>query len=47
MRALTSQLVLAAGYSYLVTGPFLKQATPGTSYSAPFVMATNVFLAER
>ena len=26
---------------------FLKQATPGESYSAPYVMVTYVFLAEK
>jgi hypothetical protein len=46
-RALTPQLVLTAGYSHLFAGPFLKQATPGASYSGPFVMATYVFLAEK
>jgi hypothetical protein len=46
-RPLTRQLVLAAGYSHLVAGRFLKQATPGKSYGGPFVMATYVFLAER
>ena len=28
-------------------GGFLKQATPGASYSYPYVMVTYVFLAER
>ena len=37
-RPLTPYLALAAGYSHLVAGPFLKQATPGESYSGPFVM---------
>lgn len=46
-RPLTPQLVFTAGYSHLFTGPFLKEATPGKSYSGPFVMATYVFLAER
>lgn len=46
-RALTPQLQLAAGYAHIFTGPFLKQATPGASYSHPYVMATYVFLAER
>jgi hypothetical protein len=31
----------------MFTGPFLKQATPGASYSQPYVMVTYVFLAER
>ena len=31
----------------VITGAFLKQATPGASYSHPYVMATYVFLAER
>ena len=46
-RPLTPQLALSAGYSHLFAGPFLKQATPGESYSGPFVMATYVFLAEK
>ena len=46
-RPLTPQLALAAGYSHLFAGPFLKQATPGRSYSSPFLMLTFVFLAEK
>jgi hypothetical protein len=46
-RMLTPQLQLAAGYAHIFTGAFLKQATPGASYSYPYVMATYVFLAER
>jgi len=46
-RAITPQLTLAAGYAHIFTGPFLKQATPGASYSHPFAMITYVFLAER
>jgi hypothetical protein len=45
-RPLTPHLALAAGYSHLFTGRFLKQATPGESYSGPFLMITYVFLAE-
>jgi hypothetical protein len=44
---LTPQLGLAAGYSHLFAGPFLKQATQGKSYSGPFVMLTYLFLAEK
>ena len=46
-RAMTPQLQLAAGYAHMFTGDFLKQATPGMSYSAPYVMATYVFLADK
>lgn len=46
-RPLTPQLAVTAGYSYLAAGPFLEQATPGRSYSGPFVMATYVFLADK
>jgi hypothetical protein len=46
-RPLFPQLALAAGYSHLFAGPFLKDATPGASYSGPFVMLTYVFLAEK
>ena len=46
-RALTPQLNIAAGYAHIFTGAFLKQVSPGASYSHPFLMATYVFLAER
>jgi hypothetical protein len=46
-KALTPQLLVGAGYAHIFTGAFLKQATPGASYSHPYVMATYVFLAER
>jgi hypothetical protein len=46
-RALTPQLALAAGYAHIQPGAFLKQVTPGASYSHPYVMATYVFFAER
>ena len=46
-RALTPQLLFSGGYAHIVTGSFLKQATPGASYSAPYVMLTYVFLAEK
>ncbi len=44
---LTPQLQLAGGYAYIVPGAFLDAATPGASYSTPFVMLTYVFLAEK
>ena len=46
-RAITPQLQLAGGYAHIVSGAFLKAATPGASYSYPYLMATYVFLAER
>jgi Alginate export len=46
-RPLFPQLAFTAGYSYLIAGPFLKEATPGKSYSGPFAMVTYVFLAEK
>ena len=46
-RLLFPQLALTAGYAHLFAGPFLKQATPGASYSGPFAMVTYVFLAEK
>jgi hypothetical protein len=46
-RPLTPQLQLAAGYAHIFTGAFLKQTTPGASYSHPYVMVTYVFFAER
>jgi Alginate export len=46
-RALTPQILMAAGYAHMFNGAFLKQATPGASYSQPYVMVTYVFLAEK
>ena len=46
-RAITPQIQAAAGYAHIFTGAFLKQATPGASYSHPYVMVTYVFLAEK
>jgi hypothetical protein len=46
-RALTPQIQLAGGYAHIFPGAFLKEATPGASYSHPYVMLTYVFLAER
>ena len=46
-RALTPQIALIGGYASSPPGSFLKQATPGATYSAPYVMATYTFLAER
>jgi hypothetical protein len=46
-RALTPQLALNGGYAFLLPGKFLEQATPGASYSAPYIMATYTFLAEK
>ncbi len=46
-RALTPQIQFAAGYAHIFTGAFLRRATPGASYSHPYVMVTYVFLAER
>jgi len=46
-RSLTAQLQLAGGLAHIFPGGFLKQATPGASYTYPYVMATYVFLADR
>jgi hypothetical protein len=46
-RALMPQIAVAAGYAHIVPGSFLEAATPGASYSHPYVMVTYVFLAER
>jgi hypothetical protein len=46
-RSLTQQIQVAGGYAHIFTGAFLKEATPGASYSHPYVMVTYVFLAER
>lgn len=46
-RALTPYLQVSGGYAHIVPGKFLKEATPGASYSFPYVMATYVFLADK
>ncbi len=46
-HALTPQLQLAGGYAWIVPGTFLNAATPGATFSAPFVMLSYVFLAEK
>lgn len=46
-RPLTPQLGLAVGYAHMFSGAFLKQATPGASFSHSFVMVTYAFLAEK
>ena len=46
-RAIFPQLQVAAGYAHIFTGAFLKEATPGASYSHPYVMVTYVFLADK
>jgi hypothetical protein len=44
---LTPQLALSTGVAHIFPGAFLKQTTPGAADTAPFVMATYVFLADR
>jgi hypothetical protein len=46
-RAITRQIQLAGGYAHIVSGAFLREATPGASYSYPYLMVTYVFLAEQ
>jgi hypothetical protein len=46
-RPVTPHLQLSAGYAHVFAGAFLKEATPGASYSHPYVMVTYVFLADR
>jgi hypothetical protein len=46
-RALTPQLQLAAGIGHIFPGGFLDEATPGASYTAPFVMFTSVLIADK
>jgi len=45
-RRLSNRVNLAAGYAHIFTGDFLREATPGASYSAPYLMLTYVFLGE-
>jgi hypothetical protein len=44
---LSPQLQVAGGYAHIFPGAFLQEATPGASFSAPYVMVTYVFLAEK
>jgi hypothetical protein len=46
-RALTPQIHVAGGYAHIFPGAFLEEATPGASYSHPYLMVTYVFLAEK
>lgn len=46
-RPITRHAQFAAGYAHIFTGAFLRRATPGASYSHPYVMVTYVFLADR
>ena len=38
------RLQLHGGYAHIFPGAFLKAATPGKSYSAPYVMVTTMVL---
>jgi hypothetical protein len=38
------RIQLHGGYAHLFTGSFLKAATPGKSYSAPYIMVTTMLL---
>ena len=38
------RIQLHGGYAHMFTGKFLKAATPGKSYSAPYVMVTTMLL---
>ena len=40
----SSRIQLHGGYAYIFPGAFLKAATPGKSYSAPYVMVTTMLL---
>lgn len=46
-RALTPHLQLTGGYAHMFSGAFLRQATPGASFSTPYLMLTYVFLADK
>ncbi len=46
-RPITNQLQIAAGIAHIFSGAFLREATPGASFTLPYVMATYVFLADR
>ena len=38
------RIQLTGGYAHMFTGAFLKAATPGRSYTAPYVMVTTMLL---
>ena len=38
------RIQLHGGYAHIFTGAFLKAATPGKSYSAPYIMVTTMLL---
>jgi hypothetical protein len=38
------RIQLHGGYAHIFTGAFLKEATPGRSYSAPYLMVTTMLL---
>jgi hypothetical protein len=40
----SARIQLHGGYAHIFTGAFLKAATPGKSYSAPYVMVTTMIL---
>jgi hypothetical protein len=40
----SSRIQLHGGYAHIFPGAFLKAATPGQSYSAPYVMVTTMLL---
>lgn len=40
----SARVQVTGGYAHLFTGAFLKAATPGKSYSAPYVMVTTMLL---
>lgn len=40
----SARIQVTGGYAHLFTGAFLKAATPGKSYSAPYVMVTTMLL---
>lgn len=46
-RPVMPQLQVIGGIGHIFPGAFLKEATPGASYTYPYIMATYVFLADR
>lgn len=46
-RSLTPHLQLASGLAHIFPGGFLKETTPGSTTTFPYVMVTYVFLADR
>lgn len=46
-RGLTRYVQLAGGLAHIIPGGYLRETTPGSRHTFPYLMATYVFLADR